>query len=102
MPQTLNLVHFAQQQHTPFRVILTPSQSLELQLAEAADLGSTPRQEQFSLVFHGPADLFLQQGIYHMEHAELGALDLFLVPIGRQAAGFAYQAIFNRLVKAEC
>ena len=37
----------------------------------------------------------LPQAIYRLEHAALGAMDVFLVPIGRVADGIRYEAIFN-------
>lgn len=47
---------------------------------------------QFSLVFAGP--LGLSQGTYRLTHPELGDLDLFLVPIGRDGEGVRYEAAF--------
>jgi hypothetical protein len=41
-----------------------------------------------------PHDL-LPQRIYRLEHDELGALDLFLVPIGRDDSGVRYEAVFT-------
>jgi hypothetical protein len=35
------------------------------------------------------------QAIYAMRHPTLGALDVFLVPIGPDAVGMRYQAVFN-------
>jgi uncharacterized protein DUF6916 len=49
---------------------------------------------QFSLVFSGPPQPFLPQGTYRLEHDELGALELFLVPIGPDADAMRYQAAF--------
>lgn len=47
---------------------------------------------QFSLVFRGsPA---LSQGTYRIRHEELGELDLFLVPIGRDGELTKYEAAF--------
>ncbi|HYF72200.1 MAG TPA: hypothetical protein VD864_05235 [Nocardioides sp.] len=37
---------------------------------------------QFSLVFRGPLTPLLPQGTYRLHHAEMGDLDLFLVPLG--------------------
>jgi hypothetical protein len=37
----------------------------------------------------------LPQRIYRIEHATLGAFDLFLVPIGPDAQGLRYQAVFT-------
>jgi hypothetical protein len=36
----------------------------------------------------------LPQGIQRLSHAELGELDLFLVPIGPDAQGMRYEAAF--------
>ena len=69
---------------------------LELRLVEVeARWGKGPTREPFSLVFVGPADPVLPQRIYRLEHDELGALELFLVPVGRDAAGTRYEAAFN-------
>lgn len=49
---------------------------------------------QFSLVFSGPPEPVLPQGTYGLDHAELGHLDMFLVPIGPAADAMRYQAVF--------
>ncbi|MGH9841959.1 MAG: DUF6916 family protein [Blastocatellia bacterium] len=92
--QPLDYTTFASHLHSPFRVKLEPA--TELQLIEAKD-HSTPRQEMFSLVFHGPREPFLAQQNYPIHHDRLGAFDLFLVPIGKDEEGFRYEAVFNRL-----
>lgn len=74
-------------------------QSAELELVSVTDLGSSPRQIQFSVVFLGPLTAPIQQGVYRVEHDKLGDLDLFLVPIGRDKDGVRYEAIFNRFIE---
>lgn len=55
-----------------------------------------PRVQPFSLVFTGPPHPNLGQGIHRLVHAELGGLDVFLVPIGYDATGsLRYEAVFN-------
>jgi hypothetical protein len=49
----------------------------------------------FSLLFRGPAEPALPQGIRALEHHELGALPIFLVPIAMEQDGLRYQAIFS-------
>jgi hypothetical protein len=49
---------------------------------------------QFSVVFRGLMAPVLPQGTYHFTHAELGELDLFLVPIGPDSEGMRYEAAF--------
>ena len=53
-----------------------------------------PRREPFALVF--TAEPVLDQGTYMLEHPALGRLEVFLVPVGLDAAGRAlYEAVFN-------
>lgn len=68
-----------------------------LELTEVSKLRESPGQQQFSITFLGPADIFLPQRMYRMDHDQMGALDLFIVPVGRDPKGFLYQAVFNRL-----
>ena len=99
MVETLNLSSFSEHLNTKFRIRPDDSTVVETELMVAADVGSTPKQERFSLVFHGPQQPFLVQRMYRIEHDEMGTLDLFLVPIGRDEDGFKYEAVFNRLIK---
>lgn len=98
MLQQMNLSTFSGLLQTQFGAYLTPEQRVDLVLIEAEDLGSTPRQEQFSLQFQGPLTHFLPQATYPVEHATLGQFALFLVPVGREPEGYRYEAIFNLLV----
>ena len=71
--------------------------TLDLVLAAATALahGEGRLRTPFSLVFRGPAEPVLPQRIYRVEHEDLGALELFLVPIGRDAESVRYEAIFT-------
>ena len=69
-----------------------------LRLAEVVGERVTGGLEQFSLYFHGPADRQLPQGTYALAHDALGALALFLVPIGANPERVVYEACFSRLV----
>lgn len=82
---------------TAFQVWQDQSSSVVLRLSDVDERGSTPRQERFSLLFHGPLQPFLPQQTYHMEHETLGELALFLVPVGQDETGFTYEAVINRL-----
>jgi hypothetical protein len=67
-----------------------------LVLHSALKLGEWPGGRQpFSLTFRGPIEPVLAQAIYRLEHAELGALEIFIVPIGNDAAGTLYEAVFT-------
>jgi hypothetical protein len=49
----------------------------------------------FDLRFSGPGPGYLQQQTYVMQHEAMGSFSMFIVPIGQEADGFRYQAIFN-------
>ena len=70
--------------------------SAEIVLHSALALGEWPGGRQpFSLTFRGPAEPALPQATYGFEHAELGAFDLFIVPIGRDDGGMIYEAVIT-------
>ncbi len=71
------------------------SQPLELLTAEPARDRAGAARTGFSLLFRGAPAPVLQQGVYRMMHPTLGALDIFLVPVGSDPQGVQYEAIFN-------
>jgi hypothetical protein len=86
---------------TDFQVVLPEAAGFNLKLIEVIGPGMTARQETFSVIFHGQAEHFLQQGIVNLKHEKLGELGLFLVPIAKDKDGFQYEAVFNRLIASE-
>ena len=69
---------------------------IDLVRAERPASASADAARPFSLVFRGPMEPILQQQIYRLESEGFdGPLDLFLVPIGPDASGMRYEAIFN-------
>jgi hypothetical protein len=84
-----------------FRIHHGPK-AASLELVEVTDLTSRAgaavthyERAPFSLVFRGPSDLVLQQQIFKLEHEGIGAFELFLVPLGPDAKGTRYEAIFT-------
>ncbi len=70
---------------------------IPLRLVEVSDGRSVGGIERFSLLFHGPADRALPQGLYSFHHDALGPLVLFIVPvIGSNAERIVYEACFSR------
>ncbi len=54
------------------------------------------KRTPFSIIFRcASPEPVLQQAIYTVEHPELGALGIFLVPIGPDEHGLCYEAVFN-------
>jgi hypothetical protein len=93
---------FAQHLGTMFKLHIADSAALPLELFEVTDLSNeklVPQMEQFSLLFRGPATPHFPQGIYTLEHENLGKAALFVVPIGPDSLGMRYQVIFNRMNK---
>jgi hypothetical protein len=102
---------FTAQTFTPyvgetFHLILDEPPPVEMQLvsvtesdfpAAARGTADPSRRVSFSLLFldQQHPGFFLPQSIYHLEHERLGAMDLFLVPLGPVAEGMRYEAVFN-------
>jgi hypothetical protein len=64
-------------------------------LEHAEKLGETARPGgSFRLTFRGPGEPILPQGIYRVMADDFDA-EMFLVPVGRDESGTAYEAIFN-------
>ncbi len=99
MLETMNLETFAAHVNTDFQVLDDRSKPFTLKLTQVLKRIHTPKQEAFSLFFHGPAAYPMLQGIYQLCHAELGELALFLVPVGKDEDGFEYEAVFNTLIQ---
>jgi hypothetical protein len=53
------------------------------------------RREPFALTFRAPRGTSWPQRIYRIAHPDLGAFEIFLVPIGPDDQGPRYEAIFN-------
>jgi hypothetical protein len=74
------------------------SGDLEFRLVECRRLKSRGRsegdREPFSLTFLGPRLPVLPQRIYNFDFGELGAFDVFIVPIGSDRSGTTYEAVF--------
>jgi hypothetical protein len=101
MIESLNLAIFSEHLNTGFRLRLGEADVIEAQLVEVADNGSTPDQEQFSVLFRAPRDHTPVQGLYSIEHEKLGKFEMFLVPVKPDKNWFYYEAIFNRLIEVE-
>lgn len=89
---------FAAHLNTVFYVPLADSQRLALELIAVDGYPPSPGQVRFALVFKGPLETPLGQGLVRMEHAQMEPLDICLVPIAHEADGFLYEAVFNLLV----
>jgi hypothetical protein len=99
MLEKLKLTTFTKHLNSQFQVEDPATQPFALKLIQVVPHTKTAHYEAFSLLFHGPVAHFMPQGIHKIKHTQLGEVDLFLVPVGKNDNGFEYEAIFNRLIK---
>ena len=97
MQDLLELEDFAPHVGATFRV-QAGDVDVEAELEEATLSrypGPEGRRPPFALVFRGPPGPALPQQIYTVHHPARGPLEVFLVPIGADATGVRYEAIFS-------
>jgi Domain of unknown function (DUF6916) len=67
-----------------------------LKLAKVDPAGDSGRAGgAFSLIFIAPKGPWLPQAIYPVTHPALGAMEIFLVPVGPMQDGNGYQSVFT-------
>lgn len=97
MAAELTEKEFSKHVNTKFRVAI--EEPIELELTEVKGYLSKAHEEtgmeRFSAFFRGPANRYLAQQTYSIEHEQMGAFDLFLVPVSRDESGLRYEAVFN-------
>jgi hypothetical protein len=94
--ESLTADTFAPLQNDRFRLSPGDAPDFEVELIQVAKAGyEGAGRAQFSLLFRGGPDQPLPQRIYRVEHDDLGALDLFLVPLGPDDVGQRYEAVFT-------
>ncbi|MBV9880851.1 MAG: hypothetical protein JO180_10175 [Gemmatirosa sp.] len=82
--------------HPPYaaRLLSVTRASDAVPESRPARLGPVVRHP-FNIVLHVATASVLPQRIYRLEHDAIGALDLFLVPVARDAEGVHYEAVFG-------
>jgi hypothetical protein len=86
--ERLTVADFRPLLHQGFRV----ADAFDAELVEVSEIPRGPGgRAPFSLVFEGGPDPPLSQGIYAVEHEDIGAIEIFLVPIARER----YEAVFT-------
>lgn len=80
----------------PFPVTAGGS-TLTLVLTDARQSRGGPPggRQPFALTFRGPVQPLLPQAMYDFQHPTHGVVSLFIVPLGADAVGVTYEAIFS-------
>ena len=90
--------HFAARLDDQFEIQLE-AESIPVGLVSVSSLGVSIgtgcREEPFSLIFRGPLSPVAEQRSYVVTNETLGQMEIFLVPIGPDAQGMRYEAIFT-------
>ena len=86
---------FSANEGTAFTFRLGSERTVAMKLNKVSDARRGANQEQFSIFFLGPLELFLQQALYQVSHSTMGSFALFIVPIAKENNGFLYEAVFN-------
>jgi len=97
MEASLTHEEFSKNANTKFHVRADENTQVDLDLISVSELKLYPQQEEFTLEFRGPSDIFLGQGVRDFTHDQMGQFELFIVPNKQDAQGFYYEAIFNRI-----
>lgn len=99
MLEKLQSADFLPYLNQEFRIQWEGIAPIVLELVEVKELGPARRpgdRKPFTLFFLGPvSQQYLVQATYRLEHAQMGALDLFIVPLGPEQGRMRYQAVFG-------
>ena len=102
--ETLTVDAFQPRIGETFRIRPRPDTDVAAELIEARALGGGPsrapsdtsqRRTPFALSFRTSLAAPLPQSIYEVVHDEMGAYEIFLVPVGPDGKGMVYEAIFT-------
>ena len=89
---SLSVADFTPLRGDRFRIAPDDSPPFDIELVEVTEIPREPGgRAPFSLEFQGGPNPPLPQRIYRLEHEELGAIEIFLVPI----ASDRYEAVFT-------
>ena len=99
MSEVLKKSSFDPHLNTTFEVNAEIEGVVEVELVEVVE-HNKENLESFSVLFKGPKEKFFNQKLYKVKHAEMGELDLMLVPVVHlNQDAFYYEAAFTRLLE---
>ena len=100
MSEEFSRDRFASAVGTPF-TMTAKERAIDLELIEVSEVRERPHQTSYSILFRVPENQVVEQGLYDLQHADLGEMQLFLVPIIPIGNQMRLEAVFNFLKKQE-
>jgi hypothetical protein len=97
MVKEITSATFADQINRIFRIHCS-GEPLELELTEVAVRPASRvggLRQPFTLIFEGPRNRLLAEGLYPVEGEAVGTLELYVIPILSVGERQAYQVVFN-------
>ena len=101
MMTTFDRETFAAVLGSPFTLTAEGGQTVDIELAEVSEWRETPANRSFSILFVVPEPYRVEQGLYDLENATLGTMQLFLVPVAMPNEPAQLEAVFNLLKEKE-
>lgn len=99
MLDQLQKENFAPHLNSAFEIHPAGMDKVEVELVEMTSK-TTEYTDYFSLIFRGPKNVVVGQGIHKFIHPQMGEIELFMTPVMYpKQDGIYYQAVFNRLIK---
>ena len=87
---------FSAHLNTTFVICPEGAETVAAELIDVSEVGERASgRTPFSIVLRTPLRPVLPQSIYTIEHPHLGTLAIFIVPIGPDAVGMRYEAVFG-------
>ena len=80
----------------PFTAVID-ERRVRFVLVQVSDDGRQPGQEQFTVVFRGPRDLRVKDGLCTLSHPTAGSASLYVQAAGTDDRSSYYKAPFNLL-----
>jgi len=81
--------------NSTFQIHFSPDIVKDAELINVSELTEMGGYESFSISLLIPEECPIQQRIYQIGHPEIGEMELFIVPSGKDEKGTTYASIFN-------
>lgn len=95
MSRALKRDDLAEQLNTTFQIHFTLDTIKNAELIAVSEVTKMGPFESFAITFLIPDECPIHQQIYSIDHPEMGLIELFLVPSGKDETGTTYVSTFS-------